>query len=176
MTGSSWRAGCPVGLDDLRYLRISHWELDGRVELGELVVHRDVVDDLRKVFRDLFDARFPIRSMRLVDDFGASDSASIEADNSSAFNCRMRTDSPGEWSQHSFGRAIDLNPIENPYVSASGTTPHSQSRGFLDRSDRRPGMIVASDAVVAAFAARGWEWGGLWARPTDYQHFSRDNR
>ena len=109
MDGVSMRPGCPVGYDDLRYLRVSYWGFDGVVHLGELVVHREVADGIVSVFRSLFDARFPIRQMRLVDDFGAADDpddgaddwASIEADNTSAFNCRRRTGSGTEYSEHS---------------------------------------------------------------------------
>ena len=172
--GSSWRPGCPVPLDELRYVTVSHWGFDGGVSVGELVVNQDVTADLEVIFRSLFEARYPIRSMRLVDDFGADDYTSIEADNSSAFNCRPRTGSTSEWSEHSFGRAIDINPLENPYVSTSGTTTHPRSQPYLDRTNVRTGMIVAGDAVVTAFASRGWGWGGVWDPPIDYQHFSRN--
>jgi poly-gamma-glutamate synthesis protein (capsule biosynthesis protein) len=159
-----------VPLEDLRYLAIAFWGFDGQVRTGELMVHADVVDDMQAVFAALFAQRYPIRSMRLVDDFGADDDASIEADNTSAFNCRAVTGGSG-WSQHAYGRAIDVNPIENPYVS-SGSTSHAGSVTYLDRGNVRPGMITAGDAVVDAFAARGWSWGGYWSNPVDYQHFS----
>jgi hypothetical protein len=168
--GSSWRPECPVPLGDLRYVRVLHWGFDGTPHLGEVVVHHDTVEDLQAAFAALYAQRFPIRSMRLVDDFGADDDASIEAGNTSAFNCRAVTGGSG-WSQHAYGRAIDVNPLENPYVS-NGTTSHAASVPYLDRSNVRPGMIVAGDAVVAAFAARGWAWGGDWSSPVDYQHFS----
>jgi hypothetical protein len=168
--GSSWRPGCPVPLVDLRYVRARHWGFDGTPHLGELVVHRDAVDDLQAVFAELFVRRFPIRMMRLVDDFGADDDASVTADNTSAFNCRAVTGG-SRWSQHSYGRAIDVNPFENPYVS-NGTVLVPGSAPFVDRSVVRPGMIIAGDAVVDAFAARGWTWGGTWSSPIDYQHFS----
>jgi hypothetical protein len=174
--GSSWRPGCPVPLEDLRYVRASIWGFDGAPHVGEVIVHADVVDAVGRALHTLYDERFPIRSLRLVDDFGADDFSSIEADNSSAFNCRKRTDSGDEWSQHSYGRAIDINPIENPYVSTTGTTAHATSRPYLDRTVVRPGMVTAGDSVVQAFAAVGWEWGGTWSGAVDLQHFSRDNR
>lgn len=176
MTPTSWRAGCPVPFEELRYLRIGYWGFDGARHAGELVVHRDVVADVEAVFRRLFALRYPIRSMRLVDDFGGDDFASIEADNTSAFNCRSRTGSSTVWSRHAYGRAIDLDPIENPYVSAGGSVAHQASKTYVDRSNVRPGMVIAGDPVAAAFAARGWGWGGRWAPPIDYQHFSRDGR
>jgi poly-gamma-glutamate synthesis protein (capsule biosynthesis protein) len=168
--GSSWRTGCPVPLEDLRYVRVSHWGFDGAPHVGELVVHHEVVDGLQAVFAELFVRRFPIRMMRLVDDFGADDDASVTADNTSAFNCRPVTGGT-RWSQHSYGRAIDVNPFENPYVT-NGRVLVPGSATYVDRSNVRPGMILAGDAVVDAFAARGWTWGGSWSSPIDYQHFS----
>lgn len=184
MDGVSMRPGCPVGYDDLRYLRVSYWTFDSSPATGELVVHRDVADDVVGVFERLFDAHFPIRRMNLVDDFGraggpgdgADDYASIEADNTSAFNCRFRTASRSEFSQHSYGTAVDVNPLENPYVSAAGTTVHERSRPFLDRSSTATGVIAADGPAVAAFGSIGWVWGGTWSGIRDFQHFSRNGR
>jgi poly-gamma-glutamate synthesis protein (capsule biosynthesis protein) len=158
-----------VALADLRYLRIAHWGFDGLVHAGELVVAADVVGDIEAVFGQLFAAGFPIRRMRLVDDYGGDDFASIEDDNTSAFNCRAATGS-SNWSQHAYGRAIDVNPLENPYVSG-GATDHPASQPYLDRSPR-PGVATEGGVLVAAFDARGWDWGGRWTAPVDYQHFS----
>jgi len=169
--GSSWRPGCPVSLDQLRYLRVGYVGFDGRTHRGELVVNADAVAAMRTAFASLYAQRFPIRRMRLVDRYGASDYASIEADNTSAFNCRRATGAT-RWSQHAYGRAIDVNTIENPYVYANGTTTHARSRPYLDRSDHRKGMAYKGGALVRAFAKAGWGWGGNWPGPTDYQHFS----
>ncbi len=169
--GSSWRPGCPVSLDDLRYVRVSHVGFDGRARQGELVVHRDAVGAMRVAFGRLYAERFPIRRMRLVDAYGADDFRSIEADNTSAFNCRRATGAT-RWSQHAYGRAVDVNPIENPYIYADGTTTHARSRPYLDRSRHRKGMAYAGGVLVRAFAAGGWRWGGTWPGPTDTQHFS----
>ena len=173
LTPTSWREGCPVPLADLRYVTVSHWTFEGTVTAGELVVHADVADDVRGVFSSLFAVRFPIRSMRLVDDFGGDDDASMAADNSSAFNCRAVTGGTA-WSEHAYGRALDLNPVENPYVLDDLVLP-PPGRAFLDRPDA-PGVIHADDAVVRALAAAGWRWGGYWDRPVDYQHFSVSGR
>jgi len=174
MRGVSWRPGCPVHLRDLRLLRLTHWGFDGRRRTGRLVVHRDVARDLVAVFRRLYDARFPVRRMVPVDRYGASDFRSIEADNTSAFNCRF-VEGTTRWSEHAYGRAIDLNPIENPYVSG-GRTSHRASVPYLDRSRWRPGMAVEGGTVVRAFDAIGWGWGGRWSGVKDYQHFSRSGR
>lgn len=184
MDGGSMRPGCPVGYDDLRYVRVSHIDDTGASVVGELVVAADVAEDVVEVFRELHRAAFPIASMRLVDDFGrsgdpdggADDFASIEADNTSAFNCRLRTGSTTEFSEHSLGTAIDINPLRNPYVSKGGTTSHPRSVPYLDRSNVRPGMIVDGDPVVSAFARIGWSWGGHWDPPVDHQHFSAGGR
>ena len=175
MTGVSWRKGCPVALRDLRLLRLSHWGFDGRERTGRLVVHRDVARKLVQVFRDLYAARFPIRRMVPVDAYGGSDFRSIEADNTSAFNCRF-VDGTTRWSNHAYGRAIDVNPIENPYVSG-GSTLHSASRPYVRRHPRRPGMAYEGGALVRAFDRIGWGWGGRWTSSVkDYQHFSETGR
>ncbi|HEY6760612.1 MAG TPA: M15 family metallopeptidase [Baekduia sp.] len=171
--GSSWRPGCPVALGDLRHVRVSYYDFDGRRRTGALVVNADAVDALRGAFGDLYAHRFPIRRMRLVDDYGASDYRSIDADNTSAFNCRRATGAT-RWSQHAYGRAVDVNPIENPYVYADGTTTHARSRPYLDRARHRKGMAYAGGVLVKAFTKSGWGWGGTWPLPTDYQHFSAD--
>jgi hypothetical protein len=173
--GSSWRPGCPVALDDLRYLRVGYYGFDGARHRGELVVHRTAVAAMRTAFGDLYARRFPIRRMRLVDDYGASDHRSIEADNTSAFNCRRATGQT-RWSEHAYGRAVDVNTIENPYVYADGTTTHPRSQPYLDRSRHRKGMAYAGGVLVRAFTRSGWRWGGTWPGPTDYQHFSASGR
>ena len=174
MTGVSWRRGCPVALRDLRLLTLSHWSFDGRALTGRLIVHRDVARDMVQVFRDLYAARVPIRRMVPVDAYGGSDFRSIEGDNTSAFNCRF-VDGTTRWSNHAYGRAIDVNPIENPYVSA-GSTSHRASRPYVDRTKRRPGMAYEGGALVRAFDRIGWGWGGRWTSVKDYQHFSETGR
>ena len=174
MTGVSWKPGCPVALQDLRLLHVSHWDFEGRTRTGKLVVHRDVARDLVQVFRRLYAVRFPIRRIRLVDAYGASDFRSIEADNTSAFNCRYVAGTT-RWSNHAYGRAVDVNPIENPYVSG-GRTSHPASVPYLDRFRRRPGMAYEGGALVRAFDRIGWGWGGRWTSVRDYQHFSASGR
>jgi hypothetical protein len=138
------------------------------------VVHRAVAADLVRVFHRLYEARFAIRRMELVDRYGGSDFRSIEADNTSAFNCRY-VDGSSRWSEHAYGRAIDVNPIENPYVSG-GRTSHPASEPYLDRTPCRKGMACPGTALVRAFEAIGWGWGGNWTSVQDYQHFSSSGR
>jgi len=160
----SWHRGCPVALHDLRLVVVSHWGFDGRAHTGRLVVRRDAAAPVRRALHALFDARFPIRQMRLIDDYGASDDRSMAADNTSAFNCRRAAGS-SSWSEHAYGRAIDINPRENPMILAGHVFPRNARR-------RGPGVIRAGGVAVRAFAAVGWSWGGRWTSPRDSQHFS----
>jgi hypothetical protein len=183
MEGISMRPGCPIGYDGLRYLRMSYVGFDGQDHLGEMVVNATLADAVVGVFRQLHDSRYPIERMTLVDDYGQGDTpadggddfASIEANNTSAFNCRPRTGSTTQWSEHAYGRAIDLNPLINPYVS-NGTTSHPKSRPFLNRSLTFPGLIGPRSPVISMFASIGWGWGGSWQGAKDYQHFSSTGR
>jgi hypothetical protein len=174
MTGVSWRRGCPVPLRDLRVLTLSHWGFDRNVRTGRLIVHEDVSRPVLGAFRELYAERFPIRRIVPVDAYDASDFRSIEADNTSAFNCRP-VEGTNRWSQHAYGRAIDVNPVENPYVWSGGVSPWNGAP-YVDRSNRRRGMIYHGDAVWWAFRNRSWEWGGDWTSVKDYQHFSLNGR
>jgi hypothetical protein len=171
MTGVSWRPGCPVGLDRLRLLEVRHWGFDDRAHRGRLVVNRDSAPGMLRVMRRLFRLHFPIRRMRLVDAYGADDHRSMDADNTSAFNCRF-VSGTSRWSEHAFGHAIDVNPIENPYADGDGYVSPPAGAPYADRGQRARGLIHRRGPVVAAFAAIGWAWGGNWAWPKDYQHFS----
>ena len=175
MTGVSWHAGCPVGLGELRLITLTYRGFDGRDHTGRLIANRSAGSQLVGVFRRLYAARFPIRRMEPVDRYGGDDYRSIEADNTSAFNCRAATGS-SRWSNHAYGLAIDVNPIENPYIS-SGHTSHPASVPYLDRSRRRPGMAYAGGVLVEAFRGVGWGWGGSWSGSVqDTQHFSYNGR
>lgn len=148
---------------------------DGALRRGELVVHRDQAEQVLQVMQRLLESRFPIERMERVDAYGGDDDRSMEANNTSAFNCRMVAGT-GAWSQHAFGRAIDINPIQNPYVGGSGSIEPPGGRAFADRADVRPGMITAGDGVVQAFETIGWGWGGNFRNSKDYQHFSENGR
>lgn len=175
MIGTSWRVGCPVPLRDLRLIELTYYGFDGHAHHGQLVVHRWYAEGFVRVFHRLYDARYPIRRMRLVDHYGADDRRSMEADNTSAFNCRLRAGSSIEWSQHAYGRAIDVNPVENPFVTPTQVSPPA-GVAYVDRTQDLPGMIHVNDPVWWAFHAIGWEWGGTWTGTIDYQHFSANGR
>jgi len=162
-----------VPLSDLRYLTVTYRSFDGADRQGELVVADAVASDVVEIFRSLYAAGYPIGSLRLVDDFAGNDDDSMAENNSSAFNCRPVTGGGG-FSEHSYGTAIDVNPVQNPYLSGSTVLPDA-GREYVDRQPA-PGVIESGDEVVAAFAAHGWKWGGEWTGPIDYQHFSVSGR
>jgi hypothetical protein len=176
-----WRPGCPVPLSRLRLLTVSHWGFDGKAHKGQLVVNQDVAAPLARVFRRLYELRFPIRHMRLDDQYGPKSARPRDGDVTGSFVCRESVPSPcvggtrsGRWSNHAYGHAVDLNPIENPYVGC-GRVHDRASAPYVDRSRLRKGMVTP--AVVLAFRSIGWGWGGDWARGTkDYMHFSTNGR
>jgi hypothetical protein len=172
----SYRTGCPVVPADLRLVRVSYQGFDHRTHVGALVVHRRVARDVLTVFRRLYAARFPIRRLTPISAYRGSDDASMAADNTSGFNCRRAVGSTtAGWSEHAYGTAIDINPVENPYVLSGRTLPPA-GRAYLDRRRVRRGMAVAGGVVVQAFASVGWKWGGRWTGAPDYQHFSLRGR
>jgi hypothetical protein len=168
----SYRSGCPVGPAQLRAVRVSYWGFDGRPQVGAVVVARREAQNVAKAFRTLWAARFPIRRLRPVSVYGGDDDRSMAADNTSAFNCRF-VGGTSRWSMHAYGEAIDVNPVENPYVRGATVSPPA-GRAYLDRTSYRKGMAVADGVLVRAFAAVGWKWGG--ASFGDYQHFSTTGR
>ncbi|MCO5315778.1 MAG: M15 family metallopeptidase [Solirubrobacterales bacterium] len=170
--GRSWHRGCPVPLKHLRLVTFRHHGFDRRIHSGRLVVNARYARGILRVMKVLYRRHFPIRRARLVDAYGADDHRSMNADNTSAFNCREIAGRPGVWSEHAHGRAIDLNPVENPWVESSGRVSPPAGRPFARRSRHRPGMVHRRDFVVRAFARAGWKWGGNWPWPRDYQHFS----
>jgi hypothetical protein len=170
--GATWRPGCPVEPGQLRRVDVNHIGFDNQIHRGELVVHKDVVSQVITIFEQLYRLRYPINKIRTVDHYpGAADEVSMEDNNTSAFNCRNLpgTNRP---SQHSYGRAIDLNPLLNPAIDSTGAFQPKNASAYLDRSRRTdPGLLHGGDAAVRVFTDRGWGWGGYWTNPVDYQHF-----
>jgi len=171
LASGSWRRGDPVAIADLRLLTLSYWGFDHRAHTGQLIVNARVASDVLRAMKTIYEARFPIRRMELVDAYGADDDRSMAADNTSAYNGRRVMDSTS-WSQHAYGTAIDIDPLENPMIQDGKVYPPKGSR-YVDRSLHAAGMIHRGGVVVRAFAAIGWEWGGDWYSPKDYQHFSQ---
>jgi hypothetical protein len=171
---ASWREGCPVEVEALRAVDLSHFGYDGEVHTGRLVVADEVAADIVEIMSTLFANGFPIERMEPVDVYDGDDDLSMAANNTSAFNCRPVTGGTS-WSEHSYGTAIDVNPLVNPYVIGATVLPPEGS-AYADRNLDAPGMIHDGDVVVETFAAHGWIWGGTWSSPKDYQHFSTSGR
>jgi D-alanyl-D-alanine carboxypeptidase len=168
----SWHRGCPVAPSQLRRLRVGYWGFDRQAHTGALVVNTRAVRPLTRVFSRLYARRFPIRRMRPIDAYGGNDERSLAADNTAAFNCRYAIAAgPKRWSAHAYGLAIDVNPVENPYLLNGRVHPRA-GRAYLNRSRVRRGMAVRGGLLVNAFASVGWQWGGRWTGSPDYQHFS----
>lgn len=171
MTGNSWHEGCPVDIDDLRLIRTTYWDFKRHRSTGSIVVNENEANEIVRVFRSLYRQKFPIRRMQLIDRYGADDHASMNADNTSGFNCRF-VNGTSRWSEHAYGRAIDINPIENPYVTSSGFVSPPAGEPYADRSRHEKGMVHRGDNAYRAFGQEGWKWGGNWSGTKDYQHFS----
>ncbi|MFT3925505.1 MAG: M15 family metallopeptidase [Myxococcales bacterium] len=172
MSGRSWHPDpqCPA-FDELRLLTLSHHGFDGAIHQGELVVHRDVSQEVEQIFARLFELGFAIERMQRIDAYGGNDDASMTANNSSAFNFR-RIQGSALLSHHALGKAIDLNPIQNPWVRGERVDPEA-GRAYLARDLARAGMIVDPGPVIETFAAHGWYWGGHFRDMQDYHHFSK---
>jgi D-alanyl-D-alanine carboxypeptidase len=171
--GASWRPGCPVEPAQLRRVDVEHIGFDGHIHRGELIVHEDLVPEVITIFVQLYRLGFPIEKIRTADQYpAADDELSMEDNNTSAFNCRGI---PGtnQWSQHAYGRAVDLNPLLNPCIYANGALQPQNAAAYLDRRRADPGLLHNGDPAVHVFTDRGWRWGGYWTTPIDYQHFER---
>lgn len=168
----SWHPGCPVAPSRLRRVRVTYWGFDRRAHTGAFVANEDAVPALVRVFSRLYAGRFPIRRVRPIDAYGGNDERSLAADNTAAFNCRYVVGpGPRRWSAHAYGEAIDVNPVENPYLENGRVHPRA-GRTYLRRSRVRPGMATPTGLLVRTFTAVGWKWGGRWRGSPDYQHFS----
>jgi D-alanyl-D-alanine carboxypeptidase-like protein len=175
-----WHRGCPISLSQLRLLSVRYYGFDHRSHWGKLVVNARAAVGLRKVFARLYAIRFPIHHMQFADTYGPLTDVPKDGDFTASFECREASASPcagvttnkttGSWSEHAYGEAVDLNPVENPYVGC-GMTRDKTALSYLDRARYRKGMV--NDTVVRAFASIGWGWGGSWSGSTkDYMHFS----
>ena len=171
--GATWHPDCPVTPEQLRRVELDYVGFDGKTHRGALVVNEALVADVIAIFADLERQRYPIATMQTVDRYAnADDEASMEDNNTSAFNCRPLP-SGRAWSLHAYGRAVDVNPLLNPYITKSGDLQPKTAAQYLDRYRTDPGILHTADPAVRAFTDRGWTWGGSWHNPIDYQHFER---
>jgi poly-gamma-glutamate synthesis protein (capsule biosynthesis protein) len=176
MQGRSWRTELPCpARSELVLLRIPYLDFDGATQIGSLIVAKSVSAKVAAAFQEIYDSKsFRIYRMSLIDAFDGDDDKSIAANNTSAFNCR--TTDRGAMSRHALGRAVDINPVQNPYRAGDVTAPEA-GKAYDQPSERSRdvvGLIVDGGIVTNAFARQGWRWGGHWKRSVDYQHFSDD--
>lgn len=172
ITDVSWKEGCPVSLDDLRYVQVLYKGFDDSVHIGGIVVHYKVAEEILEIFKELYDVAYMIERIRPIYHYTADDDLSMEANNTSAFNYRV-VEGSTNLSKHSYGIAIDINPVQNPYVRGDHVSPEA-GNAYLDRSLPKQGMILAGDPCYEAFVSRDWTWGGHWNTMKDYQHFQKN--
>lgn len=182
MLGTTWHEGCPVAIADLRLVRFNYWGFDGEIKRGPMVVNASVATDVLWVFDQLFEAGFPMKRVGLARAFHErrwEDDPDTRRSVTASFNCRVviTPDGPGdEFSQHAYGLAVDVNPLQNPFARSDGWVHNRFAEPYVDRSQVLPGMIHEGDVVVSSFAAIGWAWGGRWSGDKDYMHFSLAGR
>lgn len=177
----SWQENPDIGLDELRYCKLLHYNFEGQIQVGELIVHQSIAEDVRSIFLELFAAGYQIQSMRLIDEYWTgdpedSDTASVDANNSSAFCYRPATDGK-KLSKHAYGKAIDINPQQNPYVSYASGFPrwyHENANAYIRRDTGLPHVITHEDTAFLVFSKYGFFWGGDWRVQKDYQHFQKE--
>jgi len=171
---SSWVPECPITLDELSYLTVSHFGFDGRFHTGEIIVNSDFDEEVVEVFRLMHEARFPIEQMRVITKEEIDAPPTGDWNDTTSFVCRPAVGSDS-WSQHAYGLAIDVNPFHNPYLKGDLILPELATV-YTDREEIRPGMVYRGDVVTEAFADMGWGWGGNWSTLKDWMHFSFTGR
>jgi len=167
---SSWVPECPVALEELSYLTMSHFGFDQRFHTGEMIVNAAVAEQVVEIFRRLHESRFPIEQMRVITKEEIDAHPTGDWNDTTSFVCRPAVGSTS-WSQHAYGTGIDINPFHNPYVKGDLVLPELAS-AYVDRDDVRVGMIVPGDVATESFAEIGWGWGGHWSSLKDWMHFS----
>lgn len=171
MDGVSYKEGCPVTREELRYVRVLHWGFDGEIHVGELVCNKSIAGDMTEIFEKLYHQEYLIEKMLLVDNYDGDDELSMEDNNTSCFNYRP-VSGTSTLSRHSYGLAIDINPLYNPYVTKNGYEP-ANAGDYIDRTKNTPYKITSSDPCYLQFADHGFAWGGWWQNVKDYQHFEQ---
>jgi hypothetical protein len=168
----TWRPGCPVPFDDLAEVKLSYWGFDQKAHQGILIVNKQLAAEVVSIFEAAYYHQFPIERMETMDTFKGDDDAAMAVNNTASFNCRAVTGKPGCFSQHSYGRAIDINTLINPYVKGDRVLPPAGKK-YVDRTKNYPGKIIKDSFIYNEFIKRGWDWGGNWHDLQDYQHFEK---
>lgn len=173
--GKSLKENAVLSLDELCYIRVLHYGFDEKTHIGEMIVNKKISDDVLDIFGKLYQAKYPIEKMRLIDDYDGDDERSMSDNNTSAFNYRTISGS-GNLSRHGMGMAVDINPLYNPYVKTVGgktVVEPSNSGCYTDRSAEFPYKIDENDLCYQLFTEYGFTWGGNWKSLKDYQHFEK---
>ena len=174
--GKSYKHNCSIKCDELRYLHLLHYTIDGSIKLGEMICHKDVAKDLINIFRQLYEAKYPIERMQLIDDYNADDITSMNHNNTTCFNYRAVAGSK-KLSNHSMGKAVDINPLYNPYVKRRSDGSYKISpetgRKYANRSRNFKYKIDKDDLAYRLFTKYGFRWGGNYRSLKDYQHFEK---
>jgi len=169
MLNHSWHNGCPLSLSSMSYLTVTYWGFDHKPHQGHLIILSLLAGETLQIFQELYKIKFPIEKMALLDSYASQkndwtsiDWKSSEDNNTSGFLCREDDQTAGEFSPHSYGMAIDINPVYNPSRVANNKIEPVAGKKYFDRSLVHEGMI--DEKVVAIFARHGWRWGGYWAK------------
>lgn len=160
-----------VKIEELSYLKITYWGFDEKSHIGEMIVNQEVAEEVLDIFKEVYEKKYPIEKIKLIDEYKADDEKSMEDNNSSAF-CYRKIANTNKLSKHSLGTAIDINPLYNPYIVGKKILPVS-AKPYVDRKNVKKGTITKGDALYNAFIKRGWTWGGEWKEKKDYQHFEK---
>ena len=176
MQGRSWPKGCTVSRNDLRYLRLSHFDADYKEHIGEMVCNKTIANDLLEIFRELYRQKYPIQRIRLIDDYEADDERSMRDNNSSCF-CYRKISGTTKLSKHAMGMAVDINTLYNPYVRTGKNgrriVEPATATKYVDRRKSFPYKIVKGDLLHRLFLQHGFKWGGSWRTMKDWQHFEK---
>lgn len=161
-----------IDINGLAYLQITYWGFDDKAHVGEMIVNNKVAQEVLEIFREVYEEKYPIEKIKLIDEYNADDERSMEDNNTSAF-CYRKIATTNQLSNHSSGLAIDVNPLYNPYIVGKSVSPVNANI-FVDRTINEKGVIKKGDALYNAFIKRGWTWGGEWNGKKDYQHFEKN--
>ena len=172
MIGNSIPNNSKVNIETLSYLKITYWGFDEKSHIGEMIVNKDLAYEVLDIFKEVYDKRYPIEKMKLIDEYGANDEKSMSDNNTSCF-CYRVVANTNTLSKHSLGRSIDINPLYNPYIVKNNISPENGSK-YANRNMNEKGMIKKGDNLYNAFIKRGWSWGGNWKGKKDYQHFEKN--
>lgn len=168
MIGKSMPSNEPISFDNLSYLSLTYYGFDDKTHLGEMIVNKNIASDVVDIFKELYEKKYPIEKIKLIDEYNAIDEKSMADNNSSAF-CYRTIAGTNVVSNHGKGLAIDINTLQNPHVIGNSTSP-KEGYSYANRNNIKKGMIQEGDDCYNAFVKRGWSWGGYWKNP-DYQHF-----